>query len=84
MEQSANKEVVLGPKYLVRISDMRPEHWLRMYCRACRHVGFVTLDTLRRKRKPYERIMHLEPMFLCRACNTRGQVEWWVERRDLK
>lgn len=58
---------------------MKPGQWLKVHCLGCRHTGFVTLDTLRTKCQPYERLTNIEHGFRCSRCATRGQVQWQVE-----
>ena len=79
----ANREMtpeILGPKYAVRLGDLRSWHILKITCLACRHEQTLYLARLQAKWSEHERIMDLEPKFRCTGCGQRAGVSWQVYR----
>jgi ribosomal protein L37E len=84
MEQSGNTPVVLGPRYAVRLRDLRAWHLVRVRCAGCGHEGTVGRGMLLDRFPDWTRLIDLEPRFRCRRCGQRGDGRFSVRvaRRD--
>jgi hypothetical protein len=71
---------ILGPRYGVRLGDLRPWHVLRVTCLACGRVESVDPKHLARRRAASTRLVDIEHRFRCRACGVRGGVSWQIFR----
>jgi hypothetical protein len=56
---------VIGPKYALRIHDLRNWHVLQVTCWKCGHISMVYPSRLRRRWSGYERLMDIERKFRC-------------------
>ena len=73
MEQFRN--ITLGPRYAVRLEDIKDGHCFRGRCLACAHEKIVTPDTLRGSFPEYTRIIEIEKKLKCEACgNGTGNI----------
>ena len=65
------QEDILGPKYAVRLGDLRPWHVLGITCFSCRHTATVSPAPLMRRFGEHQCIAELEDRFACTACGNR-------------
>lgn len=66
MEQYENE--TLGPRYAVRLGELRQWHILRATCVRCRHVGIVEPTRLRCRWSEHTRLIELERKLRCTKC----------------
>ena len=76
VEQKQN--ISLGPRYQVRLEDLRDWHVLEVTCGRCGREGVVYPSHLRRRLPGYTRLLELEKRFACRACGNRTYNTWRV------
>ena len=67
MEQSEN----IGPKYAIRLGDLRHWHIVTARCFKCRHESEFTGDFLARERSPHRYLTVLQPKLRCTHCRNR-------------
>jgi hypothetical protein len=71
MEQSAN----IGPKYAIRLRDLRQWHRITARCFRCSHTYEFTADFLAWERPKHTRLTELEPKLRCTRCgNHQGNT----------
>ena len=76
MERKQN--VTIGPRYQVRLGDLRQWHLLEVTCLKCRHKGDIQPDILRRRLSDHTRLVDIEGRFACKACGNRYENSWRV------
>ena len=76
VEQRTN--ITLGPRYAVRLEDLREWHVLEVQCFACRHIGVVYPSRLQKRWPGHTRLKDLEPKFRCTKCGNRSDNTWQV------
>lgn len=76
MERKQNKSI--GPRYQVRIEDLRDWHVIEVTCGRCGRVGMVYPASLRRRLKGHTRLVGLESRYACKACGNRAGNMWRV------
>jgi DNA-directed RNA polymerase subunit RPC12/RpoP len=67
-ERNAN----IGPKYAVRIGDLRPYHKLTVACPMCGHRRQMRLWQLRAGQGPNTMLTSIEARLRCMRCGSRG------------
>ena len=67
MEQSKN----IGPKYAIRLRDLRPWHRITARCFKCSHSLELTADFLVWERPPHSFLTELERKLRCTLCGNR-------------
>lgn len=67
MEQKAN----IGPKYAIRLSDLRDWHIVTATCFRCRHQVELTTGFLTWERSPHAYLTELERKLRCTRCGNR-------------
>ena len=72
------ENMVLGPRYAVRLRDLREWHLIRVTCAQCRHEGTVTASLLARRQPEYTRLVELETRFRCTQCGNREENHWQI------
>jgi hypothetical protein len=72
MTDQLGKTITLGPRYALRVEDIRPGLALRIQCLPCGHVGTVAADVLRAKHPPSERVKLVADRFRCLSCGSGG------------
>ena len=76
MEQKPN--IVLGPRYQLRLEDLQDWHLLEVTCASCGHSGLLCPKQLRRQLPGYTRIVTVEARFTCRHCGNGLGNSWRV------
>ena len=76
------REEILGPKYDVRLGDLKPWHVLRVTCLQCRRAATVSPAPLLAKFGQHQRIVGIEERFACTDCGNRGGNSVKVWRLD--
>jgi len=66
------REDIIGPKYAIRLGDLRPWHVLQVTCFSCRHVATVSPAPLLQRFGEHQRLSELEDRFRCTECDHRG------------
>ena len=67
MEHSEN----IGPKYAIRLDDLRHWHIVTARCFKCSHETEFTGDFIAWERPPHTFLMGLEPKLRCTRCGNR-------------
>ena len=80
---AAYRPITLGAAFAVRIEDLTAGDVVKVTCRTCDHVAFVTAETLQAKFKPAFRLVAIEHNFRCRHCGERGNVGWHTVRKAM-
>ena len=80
MEHKENVPEILGPRYAVRVGDLRDWHVLRVRCERCKHEGSIYPARLRARAHESARLVDLAARFRCQHCKASGQVSWAVFR----
>lgn len=78
MEHNRNES--LGPKYAIRLRDLRGWHVLSVTCFACRHQSTLLPDFLRRRFGDETSVVMLEHRLRCKRCGNRLHNSWSVVR----
>ena len=68
MEHNGND---LGPKYAIRLGDLRRWHIVTVTCFRCGHKGELTGDRIARGRDPYTHLVDLQRKLRCTNCTNR-------------
>ena len=68
MEQNGN---ILGPKYAIRLGDLRPWHIVTVTCFRCRHTAKLAGDFLAWERDPHTHLIDLRAKLRCTNCGNR-------------
>jgi hypothetical protein len=76
--EEQNKNIILGPRYAVRLRDLREWHGLELTCFKCRHVGTVAPAALQQRWGEHTRVAELEPRMKCTACGNKQFNSWRV------
>jgi len=69
---------MLGPKYQVRVGDLREWHVLQATCWKCGHIGDTYPTRLKKRWSDYERLIDLERRLRCANCGNRESNSWQV------
>ena len=69
MEQRAN----IGPRYAIRLRDLRGWHMLIVACSTCRHKAHVRLWVLTERHSPDTFLTEVERKLRCSRCGHRGE-----------
>lgn len=77
-EQRAN----LGPKYAIRLGDLRNWHVLTAVCSACRHQRQVRLWQLKARHPDHVWLTDIERRLRCMRCGHRRNNTVLVEIAD--
>ena len=80
MDLTNAREEILGPKYDVRLGDLRSWHVIAVTCMACGHVGVVHPGALLRHWSEHTRIVKLEEKMRCTSCRNHLCNTWRVMR----
>ena len=67
MEQNEN----IGPKYAIRLADLREWHIVTATCFRCRHQTELTAGFLTWERPPHTYLTDLERKLRCTRCGNR-------------
>jgi hypothetical protein len=67
MEQRRN----IGPRYAIRLGDLRGWHIVTAVCGECRRTTNLNPWLLRAGRPDWTHLMDLEPRLVCRHCGNR-------------
>lgn len=78
MEHNGNDS--LGPKYAIRLRDLRSWHMLAVICFSCRHQATLPPDQLRRRFGEQASLASLERRLRCKRCGNRLHNSWTVVR----
>ncbi|MGF1623541.1 MAG: hypothetical protein ACFCVH_01545 [Alphaproteobacteria bacterium] len=78
MERNRNESI--GPKYAIRLRDLRSWHVLSVTCFACRHQATLVPDHLRRRFGEQATVVTLEHRLRCKRCGNRHHNSWAVVR----
>ena len=76
------REEILGPKYEVRLGDLKPWHVLKVTCLQCRRAVTVSPAPLLMRFGEYPRIVGIEERFACTECGNRAGNSVKVLRLD--
>ena len=71
---------ILGPRYAIRVGDLREWHVVHVRGTGCSHAGFVPAMLLIARWPVHERLSFLATRFRCSACGLRDDHSWQVER----
>jgi hypothetical protein len=66
------QEEVLGPKYSVRLGDLRPWHVLKVTCLRCRRAAVVSPAPLVARFGEHAWLVRVEERFACTECGNRA------------
>ena len=80
MEQTRN--IVLGPRFQVRLEDLREWHAIEVRCFACKHVALLYPTHLKRRWSIHTRLVDLERKLVCRSCGNRTANTWRIVQID--
>jgi len=72
MREGIMQEDILGPKYVVRLGDLRPWHVLQVRCFRCRHAATVSPAPLLQRYGEHQRVAELEDKTRCADCGNRN------------
>ena len=75
--------ITLASKYAVRLDDLTPIDGVEIACTRCDHIGVVPLSELRKRHKPYVRILIIADEFICGKCGNKKGNEWQTVRERL-
>lgn len=85
MEQNRNngaaKPRMPGPRYSLRLGDLRQWHVIEVRCFNCGREGTVYPAALlkhSRRWNEHTRLVELEPRFRCRSCGNRFGNSWTI------
>ena len=80
MEQKKNE--MPGPRYALRLGDLRQWHVIEVRCFKCGKEGTVYPAVLLKGGRwtEHTRLVELEPRFRCRACGNRFGNSWNIMR----
>ncbi len=67
MEHNGN----IGPRYAIRLRDLRAWHRIVARCFACSHAAEFKSDFLAWERPPHSFLTELEPKLRCTRCGNR-------------
>lgn len=70
----------LGPKYQVRVGDLREWHVLQVTCWQCGHSSEIYTARLKKRWSDYERLIDLEARLRCVKCRNKDGNSWQVYR----
>lgn len=76
------REEIIGPKYAIRLGDLKSWHVLKVTCLQCRHESTVSPAPLLRRFGEHQRLAQLEERFACSHCGNRGGNSARVYRLD--
>jgi hypothetical protein len=68
MEQYEN---IVGPKYAIRVADLRDWHVITAQCFRCGHQSRLKADFLAWERAPFTKLVDLERKLRCIQCGNR-------------
>ena len=72
------KPIVLGPKYAIRLGDLKPWHIITVKCWRCPRKGLVDPEDLRDWIDDRESIIKIEDRFRCKGCGNKVFNSWQV------
>jgi hypothetical protein len=80
MEHSEN----IGPKYAIRLCDLRAWHRITARCFKCSHSYEFTGDFLAWERPEHTRLTELQPNLRCSVCGNRedNTLDAWAMERS--
>ncbi len=76
VERTQNKSI--GPRYQLRLEDLRDWHVIEVTCGRCGRQGVVYPASLQRRLKGYIRLIDLERRYACKTCGNRTGNTWRV------
>ena len=76
MERTQNTSI--GPRYQLRLEDLRDWHVIEVTCGRCGRVAVVYPAALRHRLPGYTRLVGLERRYTCRACGNRSGNTWRI------
>ena len=62
----------IGPRYAIRLSDLRSWHVLTAVCAECRHRTYLRLWQITAGRPHYTYLTDLEDKLRCQKCGNRA------------
>ena len=68
----------IGPRYAIRLRDLKPQHIITAVCPACRHKATMRLWEITRGRGDYTYLTAVERSLRCRRCGDRGGARLYV------
>ncbi len=72
------RNVIIGPRYQVRLEDLRDWHVIEVTCGRCGREGLLYPSTLRRRLPDYIRLLDLERRYACKGCGNRFGNTWRI------
>ncbi len=72
------QNITIGPRYQVRLEDLRERRVVEITCGRCGRQGKVYPATLRRKLPGHTKLLDLVPRFTCRARRNREGNTWRI------
>ena len=76
------REEILGPRYAIRLGDLKPWHVLKVTCLQCRRAATVSPAPLLTRFGVHQRIVGIADRFACTGCGNRGGNRVAVRRLD--
>jgi predicted nucleic-acid-binding Zn-ribbon protein len=71
MRETVAGEENFGPKYAIRLSDLREWHIVTVTCFKCRYEAELTAGFLKWERPPHTYLTELERKLRCSHCGNR-------------
>jgi hypothetical protein len=72
------ERIILGPRYTVRLEDLRAEHAVMIECVACRRRALVAPHRLHERFAGYERMSQIAAAMRCKCCGATRAMDWSV------
>jgi hypothetical protein len=72
------ERVVLGPRYAVRLEDLKAEHAVLIECVGCRHRGLVAPHRLHDRFAGFERMTQIAAAMRCKRCGCTRTMDWTI------
>ena len=70
--------VILGPRYQLRLEDLREWHRLEVRCIVCNHRGLIDPTQIKHRLSIHTRLVDLERRYRCVKCGNRSGNSWRV------
>jgi hypothetical protein len=76
-------KVILGPRYVVRLSDLLASDCVFARCMACKTAWRIAPHRLYDRFRPEERLKSIGDAMKCTKCKTGAGMTWHILRASL-